>query len=230
MASSSSTIIIKRNLALLGPPGSGKGSYGRLLSKFLGIPLVTVSDVLKQHDIVKPCGTLVEDDIVSTLLQHSLPTTTHYLLDGFPRTHSQIQLMETTWPLHLQVDAVIPLDVPKQVCRTKLLGRRYCEKCGGNYNIHAVDTLGFHLPAQLPQDCEQCNDNVGKYFMTRPDDVEHVVDARLEAHYPQMPPILDHYQKRKRLMEFVPYQGYDDVPRFHAAVETWLHQINGYGR
>ena len=36
------------NLALIGPPGSGKGSYGKYLSRFLDIPIVTVSDVLRR--------------------------------------------------------------------------------------------------------------------------------------------------------------------------------------
>lgn len=210
----------------MGPPGSGKGSYGRLFSERWQIPLITVSDVLRQHSHELPkTGTLVDDAVVSKLLRENLPTTTPYLLDGFPRTLKQVHLMVEKWPRHLQIDAVVDLDVPKQVCKEKLLGRRLCTKCGGNYNVHAVHILGFDLPAQLPpKDCEYCNGN-GEYFTTRPDDVEGVVDNRLDAHFRETDPILDYFDKRGKLLRFAPYQGYEDVPRFHSAVELWLSNM-----
>lgn len=218
-----SSVVIKRNLALVGPPGSGKGSYGRIFAKHFGTPLVTVSDVLREyaHEIPK-CGALLDDNVVSNVLRNHLQTQQHYLIDGFPRTLKQVHLMEETWPRELRIDALIDLDVPKQVCKEKLLGRRFCTKCNGNYNVNAVHFLGFDLPAQLPTDCD-CN---GEFFTTRPDDVEDVVDERLKRHFEETDPILDYFEVRKRLLRFTPYMGYDDVPRFHSAVETWLRGMD----
>ena len=218
--SMASSIVIKRNLALVGPPGSGKGSYGRSFAERWNIPLITVSNVLRQHSHDVEAGTLVEDEVVSDLLRNHLPKQP-CLLDGFPRTLNQVHLMEETWPRNLQVSAVVDLDVPRQVCKEKLLGRRLCTKCGGNFNVHAVHILGFHLPAQLPQDCD-CDE---KYFTTRPDDVEEVVDERLDAHFVETEPIFDYFDRRGRLLRFAPYMGYEDVPRFHSTVETWLSNM-----
>lgn len=220
MARMALSFAIKRNVALIGPAGSGKGSYGKIFSQRWKIPLVTVSDVLRQHSHEVESGTLVDDTVVSNILRDHLPKQP-YILDGFPRTLKQVHLMEETWPKRLQIDAVVDLDVPKQVCKEKLLGRRFCTKCGGNYNVHAVHILGFHLPAQLPQDCD-CN---GEFFTSRPDDVENVVDERLDAHFRETEPILDYFDTRGRLLRFAPYMGYEDVPRFHAAVETWLNDM-----
>lgn len=217
-----SSFTITRNLALIGPPGSGKGSYGRIFAKRWNVPHITVSNVLRQHsENSLECGTLVDDEQVSDLLRQHLPKTP-YLLDGFPRTLKQVHLMEDTWPSRLQIGAVVDLDVPKEVCKEKLMGRRLCTKCGGNYNVHAVHILGFNLPAQLPPDCD-CN---GEFFTTRPDDVENVVEERLDNHFRLTDPILDYFEKRGKLLRFTPYEGYDDVPKFHSAIESWLSEMD----
>ena len=221
MAPCGSSFVLQRNLALIGPPGSGKGSYGRLLAQAWKVPLVTVSDVLRQHSSHPlDSGTLVEDATVSGLLQQHLPSSC-YLLDGFPRTLGQVQLMEKTWPLHMQVHAVASLEVPKQVCREKMVGRRTCSECGQHYNVAAVNTLGFHLPAQRPMDCA-CGE---RFLSTRADDVPDIIETRLEAHYASTEPILNRFDERGRLLRFAPYQGYDDVPRFQKALETWLTNL-----
>jgi adenylate kinase len=217
-----SSFAFKRNLSLVGPPGSGKGSYGRLFSKRWNIPLITVSDVLRQHaHEVMDSGSLVDDATVSNLLRNHLPPPP-FVLDGFPRTLKQVHLMEQTWPRDLQIHAVVSLDVPKIVCEQKLLGRRSCGKCGGNYNVHAVHVEGFELPAQLPVDC--CDH---EHFLTRVDDVPHIVEERLETHYAATDPILDYFHKKGRLLRFAPFQGYKDVPRFQHAIETWITNMDG---
>jgi adenylate kinase len=216
-----SAFALKRNLSLIGPPGSGKGSYGRLFSKRWKIPLISVSDVLRQHSHEVESGSLVDDNTVSDLLRNHLPPGP-FVLDGFPRTLRQVQLMEETWPDDLKVHAVVSLNVPKKVCETKLLGRRLCGKCGGNYNVHAVSVQGFELPAQLPVNCNCDYD----FFTIRSDDVPDIVEQRLEAHYATTDPILHHFEHKGRLLSFAPYRGYEDLPRFQHAVETWLSNMD----
>jgi adenylate kinase len=129
--------------------------------------------------------------------------------------------MEETWPRHLQVHAVVSLDVPKIVCEQKLLGRRSCGICGGNFNVHAVHLEGFELPAQLPVDC--CDH---EHFSTRADDVPHIVEERLETHYAETDPVLDYFFEKGRLLRFAPFLGYKDIPRFQHAIETWLTNMD----
>jgi adenylate kinase len=265
---------LRNNLAIVGPPGSGKGSYGRHLAKSLGIPLLTVSDILRQErpHVNLASGQLVCDHVVSeAILKHlesssssiiaapaaapattsgaSISTTTStsagFLLDGFPRTLKQVQLMQDTWPSIYQVHAAISLDVPDRVCETKLLGRRSCKLCGGNYNCHAVHFDKFDLPASLPgpNDCRDRTDRTGTSSISsaqvvhdadsmncnpetdwtcRPDDVPHIVKERLEIHHLHTKPVLEYFESKNRLLTFAPYKGYDDLPRLQSLLNGWL--------
>jgi adenylate kinase family enzyme len=79
-----------------------------------------------------------------------------YILDGFPRTLQQITIMETICPSHYRIDGAIKLAVPDYVCKQKLLGRRLCLKCHGNYNVGDVhyhdrdSNRWWNIPAYLP--------------------------------------------------------------------------------
>ena len=107
------------NFALIGPPGSGKGTYGSILADNLNCHLVTVGDVLRRQvelhtDIGKMIGDcqrqgkLVQDDVVSHALNNYLETLNlnqstwndsgdvsrrrrrvGFILDGYPRTLEQ---------------------------------------------------------------------------------------------------------------------------------------------
>eukprot|EP00980_Cylindrotheca_fusiformis_P018288 scaffold5966_cov118-Cylindrotheca_fusiformis.AAC.13 len=195
-----------KNLALIGPPGSGKGSYGRHLAKALNISLLTMSDLLRKQvpDVSLGDGKLVDDSIVSRALLQSLqddPQQNGYLLDGFPRTIDQIYIMKETFPKELQLEAVLQLDVPDRVCKTKLLGRRFCRLCETNFSINGVDFDEFYLPPSQPQKCHQpCHPN-----QTLGD-----TGGRYRGDYPGAAEGL------------TPYNGYDDIPFILARVESWL--------
>jgi adenylate kinase len=103
------------NLSLIGRPGSGKGTYGNLLSKALQCPLVVMGDVLRKHveqgteigkqvDDYQRQGKLADDSIVTrALLTHmeefQFEEGSHhdrrfgFILDGFPRTLTQAKLL-----------------------------------------------------------------------------------------------------------------------------------------
>ncbi|CAB9503024.1 Probable adenylate kinase 6, chloroplastic [Seminavis robusta] len=168
--------MFRPRLCLLGSPGSGKGSYGQILARHWGVPIVTVSQVLKQQQQLvsqqdqqdqMASGNLLDDQVVSQAVLEYLSqqqkdattTTSSYLLDGFPRTIDQIHLMESTWPTFLQVQAAVHLNVPTDVCERKLLGRRICTVCGNHFNIHGVTSGGFDLPPKLPRpgECHRAN-------------------------------------------------------------------------
>jgi adenylate kinase len=189
-SSSSSRLRLNTNLSLFGPPGSGKGSYGKHFAKTLKIPLVTTSDVLRKlrPDLVELMsdGKLVDDEVVGEALLEGLqlqlrvdaergsnsPNSSSnnnhghrgYILDGFPRTLRQVALMEDTWPESLQLDTVVHLGVPDFVCSSKLLGRRACSKCGKSYNVHGVDEEGWHMPPHLPPKGHVCESSSSSLF------------------------------------------------------------------
>jgi adenylate kinase len=236
----SSELRRKLNLSLFGPPGSGKGSYGKLLSKTLNIPLVSTSDVLRQHanddHVHMTTGKLVNDKTVSQLLQSHLLEMQEeggYILDGFPRTRAQIDLMLGTWPQSIQLQGGICLEVPTEVCKSKIMGRRYCSKCGMNFNTSHVSHGLFELPAQLPSHPE-CADSFHEpngrllceveHWTIRPDDsCPNIVQERLDIHEQHTTPVLEYFKNNHLpLLTFAPHKGYDDMPRFEHAIEEWL--------
>lgn len=229
-----------KNLALIGPPGSGKGSYGRHLAKALQIPLVSMSDVLQEQlpDLNLGDGKLIDDEVVSNSLLESLMKeksasdsagvgSSGYILDGFPRTLKQIHVMEEIFPPQLQIQAMLQLNVPDRVCKTKLLGRRFCNLCDVNFSINGVDFDDFYLPPSQPQNCKHpCHPD--KNWIIREDDTEEVVDERLTIYHKHMDPIVQHFRGTKdALLQLTPYNGYDDMPFLQSTVQEWLdHRLD----
>ena len=194
--SSNSSSNNRLNLSLVGPPGSGKGSYGKHFAKTLEVPLVTVSNLLRtfRPDLIDSLsdGKLVDDAVVGETVLRGLSElnndndegttrrnknddddkqTGGYILDGFPRTIRQVALMEETWPKSLRISSVIHLEVPDHVCESKLLGRRNCSGCGKSYNINGVFEEPWILPPHLPREGEVCsniNNNVNKAARVKP--------------------------------------------------------------
>lgn len=228
---------IFKNLALIGPPGSGKGSYGRHLAQKLQIPLVSMSDVLRERlpDLNLGDGKLIDDEVVTNTLLESLKETNTnanggndgcigYLLDGFPRTLQQIQIMEDIFPPPLKIQAMLQLNVPDKVCKTKLLGRRFCNLCNTNFSINGVDFDDFYLPPSQPQNCDHpCHPD--KNWIIRKDDTDEVVEERLKIYHENMDPIVQHFQSKKNaLLQLTPYNGYDDIPFLQSTVQQWLER------
>ena len=217
------------NLCLIGAPGSGKGSYGRFLSERLQVPLVTVSSVLKEvrPDLDLSSGALVDCQVVSDSLEQYLSHSgkAGYILDGFPRTRQQLDFMQHHWRDEMQVHAAIMLDVPDQVCETKLLGRRICSKCGGNFNVNAVHTGKWNLPASLPDQCEHGDCDPDELWKKRDDDTHEIIQERLKVHHSHMDPIQQYFNNDNNLFRYRPYNGYDDVPAMLDALDDWLNKF-----
>lgn len=213
-------------LALLGPPGSGKGSYGRHLAKALHFSLIGMSDILREvhPSLDLSSGKLVEDAVVTHSLHdyianhHKKVDTLGYVLDGFPRTIRQLEDSAGIVTIH----AAIQLAVPDSVCETKLMGRRLCRKCGGNFNVHGVDREGWVLPPTLPTNPEcsetQCN------WETRSDDQPDVVHDRLKTYHEHVDRIVDCFKKNDKLLKLFPYHGFEDVPDMIAQLEVFLKE------
>jgi adenylate kinase len=117
-------------LALLGKPGSGKGTQGTTLAKRLGVPLVSIGELLRRRaaDRTRPSpdlqavlerGDLVPDDLVVSVVRDALDELGEggYILDGFPRTVAQSRSEA------VPVDAVVNLALSDDVARERLLGR-----------------------------------------------------------------------------------------------------------
>jgi adenylate kinase len=96
-----------RRLLFLGPPGGGKGTQAKLVTRALGIPHVSSGDMLREalasgSELGKraaeymEAGDLVPDDLVVALVKERLSREDAlggYLLDGFPRNLRQAEIL-----------------------------------------------------------------------------------------------------------------------------------------
>jgi adenylate kinase len=126
------------NVMILGAPGSGKGTQGKLLAQQLAIPQVSTGDLIRaamkqgtplgvQAKGYYDRGALVPDELIFGLIQEILdspPAARGVLMDGFPRTIPQAEAVDRMLKAkQAKVDRVILLEVPEQELVQRLLSR-----------------------------------------------------------------------------------------------------------
>ena len=184
---------IRMKLIMFGPPGSGKGTHGDLLSKTLHIPKISMGDLVraevasgsllgKKIQPVMASGGLVDDQTIIELLRKKFSATTQgFILDGFPRTLAQAEALETI----TTIDAVIALDIPDAEVLRRLGGRWTCRTCAKIY--HDTD-----LPPHKKGVCDSC----GGALYQREDDKEETIKRRLAVYKKETQPLLSFYEKK----------------------------------
>lgn len=126
-------------LVLLGPPGAGKGTQAQFIASEFEIPHVSTGDILRrnvseQTDLGTAAkaymdrGELVPDDVVIGMVTDRLDqpdAVEGFLLDGFPRTVAQAEVLEKALAERdRSLDAVVRFDVPEEELLARLEGRR----------------------------------------------------------------------------------------------------------
>jgi len=220
-------------LLLLGAPGVGKGTYGNLLAKGSGIPLVGTGELVRAEmkagspraermRAVVASGDLLPDDLVLDLVREKLEQQTKrgegFLLDGFPRTVPQARALQEFAPL----DAVINLELVKEeFLVAKLLGRRACTSCGKSFNVADVfdESEGVSMPALLPSNKSHTHCSCGGELGCRDDDTEETIRQRLQVYKDQTLPLVEFYNDIGILTKFTIRRGLDDMPKLEALVE-----------
>ena len=183
-------------LILFGPPGSGKGTQAKLLRERLRVPHISTGDMLRERiaggdrlgvqvqDLMH-AGRLVPDDIVNQLVADRTAKSDcagGFILDGYPRTLAQAEVLATQ--LHRQgfETVVIHLKVDYTKIIARIAGRRQCPDCGALYSLTSN-------PPQRPDHC----DREGARLVIRDDDKELVIRERLEAYDRQTRPLLEYF-------------------------------------
>ena len=126
------------NVMILGAPGSGKGTQGKILADKLGIPQVSTGDLLRaairdskplgiKAKAFMDSGALVPDELIFGLIQEILdsePAKKGVLMDGFPRTTPQAEAVDKMLRAKgAKVDRVLLLEVDEKELVQRLLGR-----------------------------------------------------------------------------------------------------------
>jgi len=192
---------VRRALILFGSPGSGKGTQSKFLVERLGIPQISTGDMLREHiqlgdeiglrvrELMR-AGSLVSDELVNKLVEERLKqqdTDRGFILDGYPRTLHQADVMSALLDRLKIGQLVIHLVVDYNVIIARISGRRQCPVCGTLYNATSK-------PPKVAGVC----DLDGSALVIREDDRESVVRERLDAYEQKTRPLLDHFRQAGR--------------------------------
>lgn len=213
-------------IVLLGAPGSGKGTQGKLLEERYRIPQISTGDLLRaavaagtplgrQAKAAMDAGQLVTDDVVLGMIRERLTerdTHNGFILDGFPRNIPQAQaldqlLSEIGKPLEL----TLLIDVDFDVLMQRLTGRRTCGSCGWACNIYSS-------PPRVDGICDACGGNLHH----RADDNEETIGNRLRVYESQTAPLIDYYRGQDKLRTV---QGIGDIKHIFAAISKIVEQL-----
>lgn len=173
---------------MLGAPGSGKGTQAELLSRTLGVPVISTGEMLRQavaegtplgervHGTMA-AGALVDDELMSEVVRDRLTradAARGFLLDGYPRTTTQAASLDSLLGDRGEhLDAVVLLEVPESVLVRRVVARR------------------------------------------REDDGEKVVRERLRIYHEKTEPLVEHYQGRRLLKRI---DGNRDIGEVSASI------------
>lgn len=198
-------------IVVLGPPGAGKGTQSSMLASLLRIPHISVGSLLRccaqdKSEVgsrlrgMMALGNLVLDTLVLDVLATRIggpDCARGLILDGFPRTLKQADLLERGllkspfYSTNLGEKLVaIHLRVQHSTIVGRLSGRRICPRCGATY----------HLETQPPRVNGEC-DLDGSALTIREDDRKATVLKRLRIYEQETALILSHYAGKTSLLE-----------------------------
>jgi adenylate kinase len=106
----------------LGGPGSGKSTIGTRLANDLKWPWISSGEILRESKepwVIEKLKTaqLFDDEMVSGLVLSRLSDTPNAIIDGFPRTFNQAEIMLTRGE---KVDVIVELCVPLEEVQKRL--------------------------------------------------------------------------------------------------------------
>ncbi|MBC1349682.1 adenylate kinase [Listeria welshimeri] len=202
-------------LVLMGLPGAGKGTQAEQIVEKYNIPHISTGDMFraamknntelgKKAKSFMDNGNLVPDEVTNGIVRERLAeddAKNGFLLDGFPRTVEQAAELENILSdLGTELDAVINIEVDKDVLMKRLTGRWICRTCGKTY----------HEIYNPPKVAGKCDLDGGELYQ-REDDKKETVENRLNVNMKQTKPLLDFYSEKGKLHSINGEQDINDV-------------------
>ena len=217
-------------IVMLGAPGTGKGTIGKILSEDMKLTHISTGDIFREQinkktDLGKKIegyianGALVPDDVVIETVEARLledDVKNGAILDGFPRTAAQAEALKKFLLKNNpeQKRIAIELNVPDDEIIKRIINRVTCsnKSCGAIYNL---DTR----PPKQSEICDICGSELKK----RADDNEETVRKRLEVYHENAEELLEFYRKNNALYSIYPKQLDEAV----ASIKKELNKIEG---
>jgi adenylate kinase len=191
-------------IIMLGPPGAGKGTQGRMMSESLNVPHISTGDMLREAlknetelgrkaKSFMESGALVPDELVNAIVAERLAREDcrrGFILDGYPRTIPQAESLRSLFEKDGTKAMAIGIEVGDGELIRRLSSRWTCPKCGKMFNA-ALD------PAKVGGQCDDC----GADLVQRRDDTAQVIAERLQVYHVATKPLIQYYCNQKSYVE-----------------------------
>lgn len=189
-----------KTIILLGAPGAGKGTNAKKITSEYHLPHISTGDMFREAlrdetelgKLAKSYmdkGLLVPDEVTISLVKERLSKDDckdGFLLDGFPRNLKQAEALEEIGKeINRPINYVIDINVPEEILKDRITGRRVCKKCGAPYHIKT-------LKPKVEGVCDIC----GGELIQRKDDNEEALKVRLDEYHHQTEPLINYYSKK----------------------------------
>ncbi len=209
---------------MLGAPGTGKGTVGKLLSEELGIVHISSGEIFrsyaKKHDKLGEeienyisNGLLVPDELAIQIVEKRLEepdVKNGVILDGFPRTRNQAIVLDYILKLQRKmVNVAVELDLPDDDIVDRIVKRRTCI----NKNCREIYNLDFRPPKKEGV-CDKC----GGPLVQRIDDNEETVRKRLKTYHDTSEGLINYY-KRENILYTVKLNNESNTTTKDVAIE-----------
>lgn len=159
-----------KNIILIGPPGSGKGTQSKLISSKLGLIHISTGDLIREEQakdskIGKLATNLIDkgnylpDEIVISMVKQKIidnPNVPGFIFDGFPRTVEQAKALDSF------------LNIRKTPIN----------------KIFFMELTDVAIKNRISERCEKEN---------RADDKPEVIQTRITTYKSQTIPVIDYY-------------------------------------
>jgi len=193
----------QKNIILLGPPGSGKGTQSNFLIDEFCYCQISTGDLLRDNIVRQTSiglkakefmdkGGMVPDHIINKLIKKAVISPScerGIIFDGYPRNQSQAEHLELILSkLGKKVDKVIELQVDNKVLFERITGRM----------IHLTSGRSYHIKFNPPK-VEGIDDVTGEPLIHRNDDDVKTLKIRIDNYNQKTVPITKYYHGRNLL-------------------------------
>lgn len=131
-----------KNIILIGPPGSGKGTQSKMLSNKLGLIHISTGDLIREEQVkdtkigklatqLADNGNYLPDNIVSTMVKQKIidnPNAPGFIFDGFPRTVDQAKALDDFLISRKSpINKIIMFEISDDIIKQRILERAKTE-------------------------------------------------------------------------------------------------------
>lgn len=180
-------------IVLLGAPGSGKGTQATFIAKRYRIPIISTGEILRKliqnntliskkikHTIHN--GKLISDNIVTKLVKDNISQincNSGFVLDGFPRTISQAQIIKKE---KILINYIFELKIPNEMILKRIQERR-------------INSILDTMDGNIGEKNQSLKNKNYKNVVHRYDDNEFIINTRLEEYKKFTIPLIHYFNK-----------------------------------